>query len=51
MSDNEIDYNNVDWSEIEEEMEALQVIFPDELNILQEKPYKLEIKINSNSDE
>ena len=32
-------------------MEALEVIFPDELTITQRKPYKFQIQINSNSDE
>ena len=50
MSDNEIDPSTVDWTEIEEELEALQVIFPDELTIDQQKPYKLKILINSNAD-
>jgi len=51
MSDNEdVDYKAVDWTEIEEEMEALNVIFPEELKVVQERPWKLEIKINSSSD-
>ena len=35
MSDQEdnIDYSKVDWTQIEEELEALEVIFPDELKI------------------
>ena len=51
MSDEEIDYSTVDWTEQEEEMEAIQVIFPEELNIKSEKPYNFEIQINSNADE
>jgi hypothetical protein len=40
MSDNEeIDYSKVDWTEVEEEMEALNFIFPEELRVLQSKPY------------
>ena len=46
----DVDYSTVDWTEVEEELEALKVIFPDELVIKQEKPYKLEMTINSNSD-
>lgn len=51
MSDNEVDYSAVDWTEIEEELEALQFIFPEEMHIKQEKPWKLEININSNGEE
>jgi hypothetical protein len=52
MSDDDnVDYSKVDWEEIEMEIEALGFIFPDELEIKQEKPYKMEIKINSNADE
>ena len=53
MSDHEeeVDYSKVDWTEIEEELEALEVIFPYELNIKQKHPYKLEIMINSSSEE
>ena len=44
MSDNEdIDYSTVDWTEIEEEMEALEVIFPEDMTIKNKKPYQLEI--------
>lgn len=49
MMDADFDYSSVDWTEIEEELEALKVIFPEELQIKHEKPYKLEIQINSNS--
>ena len=38
----------VDWEDQEAELEALQVIFPDEFEILEEKPYKFKIIINSN---
>ena len=31
-------------------MEALEVIFPDELEVAQRKPYKFQIKINSNAE-
>ena len=51
MEDDEgIDYSKVDWTEIEEEMEALEVIFPEELTVHTTKPYKLDIVINSNAD-
>lgn len=33
MSDEEVDYANVDWEEQEGEIEALEMIFPAELNI------------------
>ena len=46
----EIDYSTVDWEEQESEKEALEVIFPDEFKILNEKPYKFEIIINSNTE-
>ena len=51
MSDEEIDYSTVDWTEIEEEIEALEFIFPEEMTINYKRPYKMEILINSNSDE
>ena len=50
MSEGEVDYESVDWTEQEEEMEALEVIFPEELVIKQQKPYKFEIKIKANVD-
>jgi hypothetical protein len=36
MSDQEeeIDYTNVDWTPINEEMEALEFIFPDEIKMI-----------------
>jgi hypothetical protein len=40
----------VDWSEQEAEIEALEVIFPEEFKILQKRPYHFDIIINSNSD-
>jgi len=40
----------VDWSEQEAEIEALEVIFPEEFKILQTKPYNFDIIINSNSE-
>ena len=51
-SDNEdnIDYSNVNWEEIEGELEALECIFPEEYKMTQSKPYKFELIINSNSD-
>lgn len=49
MSDSEeVDLTTVDWEEQIGEMEALEVIFPDEFKILQSKPYEIEIQINSN---
>ena len=51
MADEEhIDYSQVDWEEQESEIEALEVIFPDEFTILAKKPFKFEIMINSNSE-
>ena len=50
MSDEEIDYSKVDWTETEEEMEAIEVIFPDELTIKSTKPWTFEILINSNAE-
>ncbi len=35
MSDEEVDYSEVDWTEQESEIEALQVIFPDEFKLIQ----------------
>ena len=51
MSDGEeVDYANVDWDEQEGEIEALEMIFPDELKINQKKPFKMDIQINSNAE-
>jgi hypothetical protein len=51
MSDSEdIDYSQVDFEDQEGEIEALECIFPEELNILEKKPYKIEITINSNPE-
>lgn len=33
MSDDDVDMSKVDWTEQEEEMEALEVIFPEELTV------------------
>ena len=41
---------NIDWEEQEAEIEALEVIFPDEFTVLAEKPYKFKIMINSNAE-
>lgn len=46
----EEDYSNVDWEEQEQEIEALEVIFPDEFEVQQIKPYKFTIVINSNAE-
>ena len=46
----EIDYTNVNWEEVEGELEALECIFPEEYKCTAEKPYKFELIINSNSD-
>ena len=50
MSDDDVDYSKVDWTEIEEEMEALEVIFPEELTVHSTKPWKMDIVINSSSN-
>ena len=50
MSDDDVDYSTVDWTEIEEEIEALEVIFPDEMTILTNRPWNMEIIINANSE-
>ena len=49
-AEEEIDYTNVDWEEVEGELEALECIFPDEFSIVAKKPYKFNLIINSNSD-
>ena len=41
--DYQIDTAAVDWEEQEAELEALEVIFPDEFKITAYKPYKFEI--------
>ena len=50
MDDDQIDTAAVDWEEQEGEIEALEVIFPDEFTITGRKPYKFEIQINSNAE-
>ena len=47
----EIDASQIDWEEQDAEMEALEVIFPDELTIAGRRPYKFTIQINSNAEE
>ena len=42
--------NNVDWEEQEQEIESLQYIFPEELTIRSEKPYAIDIVLNSNTE-
>jgi hypothetical protein len=42
-SDEEIDYSNVDWEPVQEELEALECIFPEEYKSTAEKPYKFEL--------
>lgn len=44
-----MEQENIDWEEQESEIEALEVIFPDEFTVMAEKPYKFKIMINSNS--
>ena len=51
MSDGEeVDYTNVDWEEQEGEIEALEMIFPDEIVFKEKKPFKLDIQVNSNAE-
>ena len=38
------------WEEQEQEIESLQYIFPEEFKLNNEKPYKFEIMINSNTE-
>ena len=38
------------WEEQEQELESLQYIFPEEIKIEKEKPYKFEIMLNSNTE-
>ena len=39
------------WELQEEEIESLKYIYPEELTVLREKPYSLEIVINSNTED
>ena len=39
------------WEMQEEEIESLKYIYPEELTVLREKPYSLEIVINSNTED
>ena len=41
---------NNNWEQQEEEIESLKYIYPEELTLLREKPYQLEIMINSNTE-
>ena len=38
------------WEEQEQEIESLQYIFPEEITIENEKPYKFDVLINSNTE-
>lgn len=38
------------YEDHESEIEAIQYIFMDDLSILEEKPYKFEVIINSNNE-
>ena len=38
------------WEEQEQEIESLQYIFPEEFTLNNEKPYKFDIMINSNTE-
>jgi hypothetical protein len=50
MAEEEVDYSTVNWEEVEGELEALEMIFPEEYKCTAEKPYKFDLIINSNSD-
>ena len=49
-AEEDIDYSKVDWEEQDSEIEALECIFPEELNIKEKHPYTFEIQINSNPE-
>lgn len=40
----------MNWEEQDAEIEALEVIFPDELTITARQPYKFTLDINSNAE-
>ena len=40
MSDSDIDHDTVDYEDLQCELEALEVIFPEEYKLLKSKPYK-----------
>lgn len=42
--------NNARYDEQQEEIEALQSIFMDDFELVEERPYKFEITINSNME-
>ena len=42
-AEEDIDYSKVDWEEQDSEIEALECIFPEELNIKEKHPYTFEI--------
>ena len=40
MEEDQIDSSQIEWEEQDAEIEALEVIFPDELEITSRQPYK-----------
>ena len=50
IEDDQIDSANINWEEQDAEMEALEVIFPDEIEVTSRQPYKFQIQINSNAE-
>jgi len=48
--EDDIDHEKVNYEDLLCELEAIEVIFPEEYKLLTSKPYKIEIQINANAD-
>ena len=47
----EASYDSQNWDIQAEEIESLTYIYPEELTVVTEKPYKIELRVNSNCEE
>ena len=46
----DIDPADTNWEQQEEEIESLTYIYPEEMIVNKEKPYQVEVMINSNTE-
>lgn len=46
----DINPEDTNWEQQEEEIESLTYIYPEEMTVTKEKPYQLEVLVNSNPD-
>ena len=44
----EASFDSQNWEIQAEEIESLTYIYPEELTVVTEKPYKIELRVNSN---